>query len=151
MADGYLTETLTYGELVEKSNEIGNRLFEAKKLDHNIPMPDPPKGFESIEFTIRIDPAARLTHILLNMYRMGDSDFEGMQSIWSSGLDREATLKFRAYYSTVSKCVQMESVKTSGEWATELESDTPKAEALHNFMGMLAVFYQWQIIDAEGK
>lgn len=147
MADGYLTETLTYGELIERSNKIIERLREKGTLKLTKNMDAPPDVYKDIVITMRVDPHKRDIIAMQNVVTMGESEFIA----YRGGLSGQGSVAFMAYYDTLSRCIHIDDCKTRQEWSDLLEADTPKADAMQDMIAVIVITYQWQIIDAEGK
>ena len=147
MTDGYLTESLTYSELIERSNKIIERLREKGILKLTRDLTAPPEAYKDVVITMRIDPHKRDIIAMQNVVAMSESEFIA----YRGGLSGAGSVAFMAYYDTLSRCIHLDDCKTRQEWTDLLESDTPKGDAMQDMIAVVVITYQWQIIDAEGK
>lgn len=149
MTNQYLTDTLDYGELVERGNDLLKRIQSSGKMASTQTLDAPPDGYDDLKLTIRVDPHQRLINAISNVMTMRASEFEGM--MLSQDDDRAAMLLFKAFYSAIAKCLQIDSCRTLKDWKKAIEADTPRAYAIHDLLGTVYIYYEWQIIEARGK
>ena len=147
MADGYLAETLTYSELIERSNEIIGRLRTKGTLKLTLDMDAPPDDYKDVAITMRIDPHKRDIIAMQNVVAMSESEFIA----YRGGLSGGGQVAFMAYYDALSRCIHIDDCTTRQEWSDLLEADTPKGDAMQDMVATIVIYYQWNIIDAQGK
>ena len=150
MSNGYLTESLTYGELFEHIQNTGRENMSPEEARLLGSLDAPGGDFAGWQLTIRKDPHHKLLSAIYRVQDLRPSDAEGMRALRDVG-DRQAAIMFAGYYSAVAKCVQMDGCTTAAEWQQAIEADTPEADALDDMIGMLATFYFLRMKDAQGK
>ena len=146
----YLTETLTFGELIDQMNEIRQRLYEAGKFTVDGKLPAPAAEFAALTMTIRTDPHTRYIDALINVHSLTTNEYFGTLAARDMG-DREASLMLMGYYKALATCIKMEGVDGPGGWAEALEADTPESEALQDMVRRISFYYNMRLMDAEGK
>jgi hypothetical protein len=157
----YASETLTYGEIVGRVNEMFT-LLDAEKARQDKREPraavraTPPAPYADWSVTFRADPHYKITDALFEVQVIPRIQVMGMWAARDRG-ERAAALVLDGYYTAVSRVI--EAVPQAGvkrglkpaAWREMLESDAPEADQLDDLIATLGLYWSYKRQIAEKK
>lgn len=154
----FLQETVRYGDLVERINDMLAQWAERAKQAAPTRRDALPDGAAYADWmlTLRADPHDKLVAALRAIQSRPAVEQIGLRAERDAG-EHSARLLLAGYYAAVGKCILALSGEgvpqdaAAGHWEAALEADTPEAEILDDLVGRLSLYYTLKQSVEAGK